>query len=189
MPSNSAESASGPANAELLAAALRGEREAWNGLVERFGRLVWSVARSFELPASDAADLSQTVWLRLVEHLDQIKEPDRLGSWLATTTRREGIKLLRRRSLEIPDEHQEEQSDQGKDGPEEHALVADEYAQLREALAKLPEHCRKLLRVIAASDEANYKEVAAVLEMPVGSIGPTRSRCLERLRVQYTQPS
>lgn len=188
MPSNSAEPA-GPRNDELLAAALRGEREAWNSLVERFNRLVWAVARSFEMPASDTADLSQTVWLRLVEHMDQIKEPERLGSWLATTTRREGIKLLRKRSLEIPDEHREEQSDQGMDGPEEHALVADEYAQLRDALAKLPERCRRLLRVIAASDEANYSEVAAALDMPVGSIGPTRSRCLERLRVQYTQSS
>jgi RNA polymerase sigma factor (sigma-70 family) len=188
MPSNSADPA-GPSNAELLAAAVRGEAEAWNGLVQRFGRLVWAVARSFELPATDAADLSQTVWLRLVEHMDQIKEPERLGSWLATTTRREGIKLLRKHSLEIPDELQDEQSDQGKDGPEEKVLVADEYAQLRDALARLPERCRKLLRVIAASDVANYSEVAAALDMPVGSIGPTRSRCLERLRTQYTQPS
>ena len=188
MPSNSSEP-TGPSNAELLAAALRGEAEAWNGLVLRFGRLVWAVARSFELPPSDAADLSQTTWLRLVEHMDQIKEPERLGSWLATTTRREGIKYLRKRSVEIPDEFQDEQSDQGKDGPEETALAADEYAQLRIALAQLPERCRKLLRVIAASDEANYSEVAAALDMPVGSIGPTRSRCLERLRTQYTQPS
>jgi RNA polymerase sigma factor (sigma-70 family) len=188
MPSYSGESA-GPSNAELLAAAVRGEAAAWNGLVDRFGRLVWAVARSFELSGTDAADLSQTVWLRLVEHMDQIKEPDRLGSWLATTTRREGIKLLRRHSLEIPDENQEEQSDQGKDGPEEKVLVADEYAQLRDALDKLPERCRKLLRVIAASDAANYSEVAAALDMPVGSIGPTRSRCLERLRTQYTQSS
>jgi len=186
MPSNSSEP-TGPSNAELLAAALRREAEAWNGLVQRFGRLVWAVARSFELPDSDAADLSQTVWLRLVEHMDQIKEPERLGSWLATTTRREGIKLLRKRSLEIPDELEEERSDQGKDGPEEQLLVADEYAQLRDALERLPERCRKLLRVIAASDEANYSEVAAALDMPVGSIGPTRSRCLERLRTQYTQ--
>jgi len=186
MPSNSAEP-EGPSNAELLAAALRREPEAWDGLVDRFGRLVWAVVRGFELPASDAADLSQTVWLRLVEHMDQIKEPERLGSWLATTARREGIKLLRRRSLEIPEEHQEEQSDQGRDGPEEQVLVADEYAQLRDALARLPERCRRLLRVIAASDAANYSEVAAALDMPVGSIGPTRSRCLDRLRTQYTQ--
>ena len=188
MPSYSGEPA-GPSNAEMLAAAVRGEAEAWSGLVDRFSRLVWSVARSFELSGTDAADLSQTVWLRLVEHLDQIKEPERLGSWLATTTRREGIKLQRRRSLEIPDEHQEEQSDQGKDGPEEKALVADEYAQLRNALAQLPEHCQKLLRVIAATDAANYREVAAALDMPTGSIGPTRSRCLERLRTKYTQSS
>ena len=100
-----------------------------------------------------------------------------------------GDQTAARRSLEIPDDGQEEQSDQGKDGPEEHALVANDFAQLRVALAKLPERCRKLLRVIAASDEANYGEVAAALDMPVGSIGPTRSRCLERLRVQYTQSS
>ena len=188
MPSNSADPA-GPSNAELLAAAVRGETEAWNGLVQRFGRLVWAVARSFDLPAADAADLSQTVWLRLVENMDRIKEPERLGSWLATTTRREGIKLLRKHHQEIPDELEDEQSDQGKDGPEEQVLVADEYAQLRDALDRLPERCRKLLRVIAASDTANYNEVAAALDMPVGSIGPTRSRCLERLRTQYTQPS
>jgi RNA polymerase sigma factor (sigma-70 family) len=188
MPSNSS-GLPNPSTADLLAAALRGEQAAWDGLVERYGRLVWAVARGYELSAADAADLSQTVWLRLVEHLDAIKEPERLGSWLATTARREGIRLLRRRSLEIPDEHQQEQSDQGKDGPEETAMAADEHAQLRAALERLPERCRKLLRVIAASDEANYSEVAAALDMPVGSIGPTRSRCLERLRTQYTQPS
>jgi RNA polymerase sigma factor (sigma-70 family) len=188
MPSNSS-GPPNPSNADLLAAAVRGEQEAWDGLVARFGRLVWSVARGFELPASDASDLSQTVWLRLVEHVEEIKDPERLGSWLATTARREGIRLLRRRNLEIPDEHQEEQSDQGKDGPEETAMAADEHAQLRAALDTLPERCRKLLRVIAASDEANYSEVAAALDMPVGSIGPTRSRCLERLRITYTQSS
>ena len=188
MPSNNSGRPT-PSNAELLAAAQRGEQEAWDGLVARFGRLVWSVARGFDLSAADAADLSQTAWLRLVEHLDQIKDPEGLGSWLATTTRREGIRLLHKRSLEFPDEHQEEQSDQGKDGPEETALTADEHAQLRIALAQLPERCRKLLRVIAATDQANYTEVAAALEMPVGSIGPTRSRCLEHLRSQFTKSS
>jgi len=188
MPSNS----SGPPNpstADLLAGALRGEQPAWDGLVARYGRLVWAVARGFQLSASDAADLSQTVWLRLVEHLDSIKEPDRLGSWLGTTTRREAIRLLQRRNMEIPDELGDEQSDRGEDGPEETAVAADEHAQLRAALERLPERCRKLLRVMAASDEANYTEVAAALDMPVGSIGPTRSRCLEKLRIQYTQSS
>lgn len=178
-----------PSTADLLAAALQGEQGAWDGLVERYGRLVWAVARGFDLSVADASDLSQTVWLRLVEHLDSVKEPERLGSWLATTTRREGIRLLRRRNLEIPEEHQEEQSDQSTDGPEEKAMVADEHAQLRAALDRLPDRCRKLLRVIAASDAANNGEVAAALDMPVGSVGPTRARCLERLRVQYTQSS
>jgi RNA polymerase sigma factor (sigma-70 family) len=188
MPSNNS-GLPNPSTADLLAGALRGERNAWDALVERYGRLVWAVARGFDLSAADASDLSQTVWLRLVENLDAIKEPDRLGSWLATTTRREAIRLLRRRSREIPDEHQEEESDQGKDGPEESVMAADEHAQLRAALERLPERCRKLLRVIAASDETNYSEVAAALDMPMGSIGPTKSRCLEKLRTQYTQSS
>jgi RNA polymerase sigma factor (sigma-70 family) len=188
MPSYSADPR-GPATAELLAAAQRGEQGAWDGLVARFGRLVWAVARSYELPPADAADLSQTVWLRLVEHVHQVKDPERLGSWLATTTRREALRMLRKRSIEIPDEHQEDQSDRSEEGPEETALVADEHAQLRAALERLPERCRKLLRVIAAADEANYSEVAAALDMPMGSIGPTRSRCLERLRIQFDQPT
>jgi RNA polymerase sigma factor (sigma-70 family) len=177
----------GPGVAELLAAAQRGEQQAWNGLVDRFGRLVWAVARSFDLGTADAADLSQTVWLRLVEHVHQVKEPERLGSWLATTTRREAVRMLRKRSIEIPDEDHEEQSDRSEDGPEETAMAADEHVRLRAALERLPERCRRLLRVIAASDEANYSEVAAALDMPVGSIGPTRSRCLERLRIQFDQ--
>ena len=179
----------GPGVAELLVGAQRGEQQAWDGLVDRFGRLVWAVARGFDLGAADAADLSQTVWLRLVEHVHQIKEPERLGSWLATTTRREAVRMLRKRSIEIPDENREDRPDGGEDGPEDTALAADEHAQLRAALERLPERCRRLLRVIAASDEANYGEVAAALDMPVGSIGPTRSRCLERLRIQFEQPT
>jgi RNA polymerase sigma factor (sigma-70 family) len=178
-----------PSTADLLAAALRGEQHAWDGLVQRYGRLVWAVARGYDVSQSDASDLSQTVWLRLLENLDRIKEPERLGSWLATTTRREAIRLLHRRGREVPDEHREDESDQGRDGPEESVVIADEHAQLRAALDRLPERCRRLLRVMAASDETNYGEVAAALDIPMGSIGPTRSRCLEKLRIQYTQSS
>lgn len=178
-----------PSTADLLAAALRGEQRAWDRLVQRYGRLVWAVARGYDVSSADASDLSQTVWLRLLENLDRIKDPERLGSWLATTTRREAIRLLRRRGREVLDEHQEDESDQGRDGPEESAVIADEYAQMRAALGRLPERCRRLLRVIAASDETNYGEVAAALDMPMGSIGPTRSRCLEKLRIQYTRQS
>lgn len=178
-----------PPTADLLIAAQQGDQEAWDALVERFGRLVWAVARSFGVSASDAADLSQTAWLRLVENLDRIKEPERLGSWLATTTRREGMRMLRKRATEIPDGYQEEQTDRSEDGPEDMALAADEHTQLRAALAQMPVRCRELLRVLAASDEASYSEVAAALDMPVGSIGPTRSRCLARLRKEFTRQS
>ena len=190
MPSFSPESAqtgnAQPGNAQLLAAAARGDQAAWNSLVARYGRLVWSVARGFQLSPADTADLSQTAWLRLVENLDSITEPDRLGSWLATTTRREAIRLLQRRNREIPAEEHEERSDEGADGPEERLLVDDEYRQLRVAMAQLPERCRNLLRVLAADSGASYAQLSAAVGLPIGSIGPTRARCLEKLRAQMS---
>jgi len=185
MPSFSSEH-SDPSNAQLLAAAADGDQAAWNVLVARYGRLVWSVARGFQLSPADAADLSQTAWLRLVENLGSITEPDRLGSWLATTTRREGIRLLQRRNREIPAEEHEERSDDATDGPEERLIIADEYQQLRAAMAELPERCRTLLRVLAADSGASYAQLSHAVGLPVGSIGPTRARCLEKLRAQLS---
>lgn len=185
MPSFSPES-SDPGNAELLSAAGSGDQAAWNTLVARYGRLVWSVARGFQLSPADTADLSQTAWLRLVENLGSITEPDRLGSWLATTTRREAIRLLHRRNREIPAEEHEERPDDGADGPEDRVVIADEYQQLRAAMAQLPERCRHLLRVLAADSGASYAQLSAAVGLPVGSIGPTRARCLEKLRAQMS---
>ncbi|WP_051451114.1 RNA polymerase sigma factor [Actinospica robiniae] len=185
MPSFTPESPD-PSNAELLSAAAGGDQDAWNTLVARYGRLVWSVARSFRLSPADTADLSQTAWLRLVENLGSITESERLGAWLATTTRREAIRLLRRRNREIPADEQEEQSDEGADGPEERILVDDEYRQLRAAMAQLPERCRTLLRVLAADSGASYAQLSAAMGLPIGSIGPTRARCLEKLRAHMS---
>jgi RNA polymerase sigma factor (sigma-70 family) len=185
MPSISSER-SGPGNAELLDAARQGDQQAWDALVARYGRLVWAVARGFPLSPADMADLSQTAWLRLVENLGSITDPERLGSWLATTTRREAIRLLHRRNREIPAEEHDEQSDEGADGPEERLLAADEYQQLRAAMEKLPERCRNLLRVLAADSGASYAQLSDAVGLPVGSIGPTRARCLEKLRAQLS---
>ena len=185
MPSRNSENPL-PSNAQLLAGAAAGDQAAWNALVERYGRLVWAVARGFELSPADTADLSQTAWLRLVENLGSIAEPDALGSWLATTTRREAIRLLRKRSREVLAEEQEERSDEGVGGPEEKLLAEDEYEQLRSAMAQLPERCRALLRVLAADNRATYAQLSEAVGLPVGSIGPTRARCLEKLRAQLS---
>lgn len=169
----------------LLAAASAGDQQAWDWLVDRFARLVWSIARSFRLSDADAADVCQTTWLRLVEHLDAIKDPDRLAGWLATTTRRESITVLRKRDREVPvfDGPDEEDEDEDQN-PETQTIAQDEYRELWNAFAGLSERCRDLLRVLAVSPLENYAQIASALGMAVGSIGPTRARCLERLRAR-----
>ena len=169
----------------LLTAAADGNQTAWDLLVDRFERLVWSVARSFRLSDADAADVCQTTWLRLVEHLQSINDPDRLAGWLATTARRESISVLRKRDREVPvfDNPDEEDEDAEQD-PERTMIVQDEYRELWDAFAALSERCRSLLRVLAVSPLDNYAQIAAALRMPVGSIGPTRARCLDRLRAR-----
>jgi RNA polymerase sigma factor (sigma-70 family) len=167
----------------LLAAAACGNEQAWDRLVDRFARLVWSIARSFRLADADAADVCQTTWLRLVEHLDAIKDPDRLAGWLATTARRESISVLRKRDREVPVFEGPDEDDEDEDqNPETQTIAQDEYRELWNAFAGLSERCRDLLRVLAVSPLDNYAQIAAALRMPVGSIGPTRARCLDRLR-------
>ena len=173
--------------AQLVAAANCGDTAAWDELVERYSRLVWAVARSFRLSATDAADVSQTTWLRLVEKLDTIKDPDHLAGWLATTAKREALKTLRLAGRESPT------FDDGDDllgpdeaghaqNPETLALLDDEYKHLWRAYAGLSESCRALLWLVTVVPLGSYAEVSAALGMPIGSIGPTRSRCLDRLR-------
>jgi RNA polymerase sigma factor (sigma-70 family) len=173
--------------AQLVAAASHGDTAAWDALVERYDRLVWAVARSFRLSDADAADVSQTTWLRLVEKLATIRDPERLAGWLATTARREALRSIRLADRESPvlDEGGEPS---GQDptpdlqNPETLALLGDEYRRLWQAYAKLPENCRRLLSAVSAAPPGGYAEVAAVLDMPIGSIGPTRGRCLKHLR-------
>lgn len=167
----------------LLAAAAVGDQAAWDRLVGRFSRLVWSVARSFRLSDADAADVCQTTWLRLVEHLHSINDPERLAGWLATTARRESISVLRKRDREVPvfDGPDEDDGDAEQD-PERRMVAQDESRELWSAFDDLSERCRSLLRVLAVSPLDSYAQVAAALRMPVGSIGPTRARCLDRLR-------
>jgi RNA polymerase sigma factor (sigma-70 family) len=168
----------------LLAAAAAGDSDAWNALVDQYTGLLWSIARGYRMSTADSADAVQTTWLRLVEHLDRIDDPARLAGWLATTVRRECLRLLRRGKREQPAFDEEGLPDVIDDAPAlDAALLDDERdAALWRALEQMPDRCRLLIRVLMASPPPSYAEVAAALDMPIGSIGPTRQRCLDRLR-------
>jgi RNA polymerase sigma factor (sigma-70 family) len=170
-----------PANAELVAAAAIGSQEAWDALVDRFSALVWSIARAHRLGDADAADVSQTTWLRLVEHLGRLRDPESVGAWLATTARHECLRLIRQADRFLYDDGALEPTD--PDPLPEALLVSGErQAQLWRAIESLSDRCRSLIRVLIADPAPSYEEVAAALDMPIGSIGPTRARCLEQLR-------
>jgi RNA polymerase sigma factor (sigma-70 family) len=175
-------------NGELLKAAAAGDQAAWDELVRRHTSLLWSIARSYRLGNADASDVVQTTWLRLVEHMDKIADPERLPGWLATTARRECIHLMRRtdRHAEAPTELPDLQDD----GPEpDAALLRNERdAELWRALARLDERCRRLLRVLMSDPPPAYADVAEALGMKIGSIGPTKGRCLDKLRALVQNP-
>lgn len=170
------------ATATLLARAAQGDQRAWNALVDEHSRLLWSVARSFRLDAADANDVVQTTWLRLLEHLDRIEDPSRLVGWLVTTARREAMRVLRRSSRERP-VVEDTVLDRPDDGPPvDSGLLQDERNHaLWDAFSRLSEKCRQLLRVAVTHPQA-YDEISEALGMPIGSIGPTRRRCLTNLR-------
>ena len=167
---------------ELVAGAAAGEQRAWNGLVHQFGGMVWAVARAHRLREADAADVSQTTWLRLLEHLGELKDPARVGAWLATTARRECLRVLRegdRRLLYGENAPEHPSSDMA---PDEAVLQSERHDALHRGFSRLRPSDQVLLRLLMAEPRPPYEEIAAALEMPIGSIGPTRQRALERLR-------
>jgi RNA polymerase sigma factor (sigma-70 family) len=144
---------------------------------------VWSVARSHGLSTADAADVSQTTWLRLAEHAHGIHHPERIAGWLATTARNESIRILRSGHRDIPVGAREEvPMDEDASDVATHLLEEERDKELMKAFEKLPSRCKTLLRVLTAAPAPSYAEASEVLEMPIGSIGPTRARCLEHLR-------
>jgi len=177
--------------ARLARAAAAGDSVAWNGLVEGFSGLVWSVARAYRLSSADAADVFQTAWLRLAEHIGRIEKPEHIGAWLATTARREALRVARGSSRVIPTDdtalfdlgHADEASpEQAVLDSEQAAIDHERTKRLWRAFGQLSARCQELLRVLIATPPPNYAEVAAALDMPVGSVGPTRARCLQKLR-------
>lgn len=174
--------------ADLLRRADAGEQAAWDTLVERYTPLLWSVARGHRLGSADAADVVQTTWLRLVEHLGSINDPERLPGWLATTARRECLRVLRTSGREQVGTAADTAAGlvetlPADDPPVDERLLLDERdALLWDCFSRLSDRCRLLLRVLVATPLPSYAAVSEALGVPVGSLGPTRGRCIDRLR-------
>jgi RNA polymerase sigma factor (sigma-70 family) len=169
---------------DLTRRAREGDRHAWNEIVDRFAAMVWAIARRHRLSEADAADVSQTTWMRLVEHLDRIEHPDRIGGWLATTARHESLRVLRLAGRQIPAQN-EDFLDliPSKERTADADLLTDERdRELWDLVTSLPARCQMLLAMLTDDTRLSYLEIGESLDMPTGSIGPTRGRCLEHLR-------
>jgi len=161
------------------------EPGAWEILVGQFAGLIWATARGLGLEAADAADVSQTTWLRLTEHLDDIRDPERIGGWLASTARNESLRLLRHAQRQIPMDPTWDipENDPVRTSGVDSGLLATERDELiRLAFESLPRSCQALLKVLMVDPAPSYAEVSCALNISIGSIGPKRSRCLHRLR-------
>jgi len=170
--------------AVVVRSAREGDQRAWDTIVDRFLPLVEAIIRRYRLSGPDGDDASQTVWLRLVEHLADLREPEALPGWIKTTTRNECLRVLAARARTRPVDPQEDPTLDGRDEPVPEAeLVAAERRQaLREGLAQLPDARRALLLLLLEDPPLEYAEISARLGIPIGSIGPTRARAFEQLR-------
>lgn len=169
---------------ELVTRARDGDRQAWNALVDRYAPLIWAICRRYRLDQADAEDVGQSVWLRLLEGLESIRDRAALAGWLATTARRECIRVLRTRRPQpagyVPDAG-DVAADQAATAEQE-LLTAERDAALREALARQPAYCQRLIALLCADPPVPYAEISTRMGIAVGSIGPYRGRCLEKLR-------
>lgn len=174
-------------DSQLIAACIAGHSWAWESLVDRYKRLVYSVALRTGLDQEDAGDVFQTVFTLLVQNVDTIRDPQGLGAWLITTTKRQAWRLLQKRRREVPDENDPQDwiSDDGwlhHAHPDENLWV--DQSIVRDALATLDGRCKDLIYMLYYDqNEPSYDDISAELEMPLGSVGPTRARCLQKLRL------
>jgi RNA polymerase sigma factor (sigma-70 family) len=174
---------SGAETAALVRAAGRSDGDAWRAIVERYGRTVQRIARAHRLSDADAADVAQTVWLRLLQHIDRLREPERVGGWVATTARHECLRLCRQRGrVSLVDGAALFEAMAASPDPAPAVETEDRDAALRGAVASLPPNQKAVLELLMAEPPASYGDIAAGLDMPIGSIGPTRQRSLRSLR-------
>lgn len=169
---------------ELVAACLVGEAAAWEALILRYQRLIFHIPLRMGFGQADAEDIFQNVSLKLCLHLSELRDTERLAGWIAQVARQEGLRLLRRKpttGLEDAEALADERL------PEEGLLAAEQTHLVRQALEHLPEKCQKLLGLLYSEETTPYAEVSQQLGIPVGSIGPQRARCLERLKKKWEE--
>jgi RNA polymerase sigma factor (sigma-70 family) len=175
----------GSSVSSLVARVGDGDQEAWNEIIERYAPLVWSICLRYQLSRPDIDDVGQSVWLLLVENIGKLREAAALPGWLATTTRRECLRVLRTtRRHDHADLPPEEQMPVDPDAAtiEQEVILAERNAALRAAFAELAPSCHELLSMLMTDPPLSYADVSTRMGIPVGSIGPTRGRCLDRLR-------
>lgn len=170
--------------AELVGAAGRGDDGAWRSLVRRFDGRVRAIARSFGLGHADVADISQAVWLRLFDNHDRIRNPERVGAWLAATARNECLALLERRNRVTPTADDTVLDAVHAPNPLA-AVEAEEHSEaLTRLIGTLPAPHQSMMRMLLLDPMPSYRTISETLGIPHGSIGPTRQRCLSALRVR-----
>jgi RNA polymerase sigma factor (sigma-70 family) len=187
-----AEDGPGDDLALLVSSAVDGDQAAWNTIVDRFAGRVWAVCRAYRLNQADASDVFQQTWLRVLENLESLRDPARFGAWIGTTCRHEALATLRRskRYHLVGNSGLLDRTTDPGDDPDRPVLVADRNAELWRAFRRLSRRCQEVLRVLVADAEDGrpwYELAAAALGIPIGSLGPTRGRCLTRLREYLTE--
>ncbi|MBM3495747.1 MAG: sigma-70 family RNA polymerase sigma factor [Armatimonadetes bacterium] len=178
----------------LIAACLDGDVDAWSELPNRYAGLIYSVALQIGLKNDDASDVLQNVSMVMLDHLADLRCSDRLSSWLITVTRREAVRVMKRNQLRTGEsegaalELLQGAGESMTDDLSDRLVDLQDQQIVREAMERLPERCRRILELLFCQDPpASYAEAAAQLGIPIGSIGPTRARCLDRLRKVLAQ--
>jgi RNA polymerase sigma factor (sigma-70 family) len=173
-----------PTVVSLVGRAANGDQAAWDEIVERYAPLVWAICLRHQLDRQSIDDIGQSVWLLLVENIGRLREPAALPGWIATTTRRECLRALRasgRHGVEVLTPFEDQPPDESAEIDKE-IIEAELHAALRAAFAELPEGCRELLSMMISDPVPGYASISATLGIRMGSIGPTRARCLAKLR-------
>jgi RNA polymerase sigma factor (sigma-70 family) len=176
-----------PSVVDLVTRAADGDRSAWDEIVERYAPLVWSICARYRLSSHDAEDVGQAVWLLLVEQLRRLREPAALPGWLSTTTQRECLRTLKgalkhERAYTTLDDDPQQYPDVTLAGAEEEIIAAERRVALRQAFDELSPDCQRLLSLLISDPPCSYAQISATLQIKIGSIGPSRARCLQRMR-------
>jgi RNA polymerase sigma factor (sigma-70 family) len=169
----------------LVRCAARGDEDAWRLLVERFTPMLRGIARGFRLGGADADDLVQITWVRAFENIDRLQQPDAIAGWLAVTARRECLRILQRQTVEVLTEEAALPDLVEDRHPEVAAIEGERAGALRAAVRRLPRRQQQLLAAVLTMPDASYERLSRTLGMPIGSIGPTRLRSLDRLRSDH----